>query len=287
MQRNALALIVDYTQARKGNVRPLTLRSQQQVLTQFSGYVENRPPARIRSRDIERWLASISHLAASTRRNRFSVVSGWFKWMLIRHFILHNPCSTVRSPKVPKAVHRALNAEDTARLLAECPDERATLIVILALQLGLRRAEIAGLEIGDINRRSQTVTVTGKGGHQAVLPLTDQATSAVNRYLAASPTTAGPLIRGDRHPRHHVSAEWIGRLVTRLAWNSGIKHARYDGVSTHALRHTAASDVYETTRDVLVVRDLLRQVSLATTQTYVRGLNVEGLRRAIEGRHYG
>ena len=48
----------------------------------------------------------------------------------------------------------------------------------------------------------------------------------------------------------------------------------------------AATDVYEQTDDVLAVRDLLGHQSLATTQVYVRGMNVERLRPAVEGRTY-
>ena len=52
------------------------------------------------------------------------------------------------------------------------------------------------------------------------------------------------------------------------------------------MRHTAATAWYEDTSDVLAVRDLLGHESLATTQRYVRGMNVERLRPAVEGRRY-
>lgn len=48
------------------------------------------------------------------------------------------------------------------------------------------------------------------------------------------------------------------------------------------MRHTFATDTYEATNDVMAVRDLLGHVSLENTQRYVRGMNVERLRAAVE-----
>lgn len=55
-------------------------------------------------------------------------------------------------------------------------------------------------------------------------------------------------------------------------------------MSTHALRHSAATDVYRASRDVMAIRDMLGHQSLATTQGYVKGLDTEALREAMEGR---
>src|SRR5690606_15907415 len=85
---------------------------------------------------------------------------------------------------------------------------------------------------------------------------------------------------------HGVSPRWIGDQFARIAYDAGVKHAPFDGVSAHVMRHTAASDVYERTGDVKLVQDLLGHRSLATTEVYTRGLGIERIREAIEGRDY-
>lgn len=271
-----------------GEITALTARSALQSLAGLCDLHGPRPAAALAPATLEAWLRSMGRLAPATRRTRWSAARVFCRWLVMNGHVGEDPTLRFKAPKVPRAVHRALDGDQAAALLAVCPDERARCVVLLALQLGLRRAEIAGLELGDLSFTGRTLLVRhGKGGHQRLLPLTGQATEAISGYLAAHPAKAGPLIRGDRYPRQGVSPAWVGRLVTDLAWSAGIKAERNDGVSTHALRHTAASDTYVASRDVLVVRDMLGHVSLATTATYVRGLDVDRLRYAMEGRRYG
>jgi site-specific recombinase XerD len=160
-------------------------------------------------------------------------------------------------------------------------------VLVLALHTGLRRAELADLEVGDVDLTARTVFVRhGKGGHARMVPLSIEAGRAVAAYLASEGLCHGPFVRSLREPQEGITPEWLGQLFSDLAYRSGVKVRSRDGVSQHATRHTFATDVYEQTDDVLAVRDLLGHESLATTQIYVRGMNVERLRPAVEGRTY-
>jgi integrase len=129
-------------------------------------------------------------------------------------------------------------------VLEVCADSRERLIVTLGLQLGLRRMEIAALELGDISLRENTLIVRhGKGGHARLLPLTVAARDAVVAYLAEYRISAGPLIRQLRYPERGIGANYVSRMASRLAFEAGVKVAPGDGVSSHSWRHTAASDV--------------------------------------------
>jgi integrase len=271
---------------RIGAITPATATNQRSTLGQFAEVMGRRDVSRIGRTDIERWLQTISHLSPGTRRNRWSTVRLFLAHMVADGKLRRNPCDQIPAPKVPRSRHRSLSHDATTALLAACPDARARCIIILGLQLGLRRAEIAGLEVGDIDWSAQTVEVTGKGGHVRVVPLTAEARRAVDAYLAESPANGGPLIRCDRYPTRPVKPAWVGRLVTAIAYNAGVKLGPRDGVSTHALRHTAATDCYQSSRDVMVVRDMLGHRDLSATATYVRGLDVGRLREQMEGRRY-
>jgi len=282
------SLALDYVSHRQRarEITRDTANKQRDILARFCRGYGRRPVGRLGSADIERWMEAIAELSAGTRRVHWSVLRGFCRWLTQHHHVRRDPMASVPSPRVPRSVYRSLAPSDAGALLRACTCPRDRLIVTLGLQLGLRRAEIAALEVGDVSFSGESVEVRGKGGHHDRLPLTADAMAAIAAYVAERGITAGALIRCDRYPHRGVSPDWIGARVTQLAWDAGIKARAGDGVSTHALRHTAATDVYATSRDVLAVRDLLRHSNLQTTSIYVRGLDIEGLRAVIEGRHY-
>lgn len=90
-----------------------------------------------------------------------------------------------------------------------------------------------------------------------------------------------PAVLGTRLDRHNLSA-----LLTKLMVDAGIKGAGRDGISAHALRHTAASDALDRCHDVRTIQAMLGHSSLATTQIYLRRANLDQMREAMGGRYY-
>lgn len=278
--------VVRYLRHRRPLVAPTTLITERTILIGWSRHMGNRLLANIGQGHIEAWLDSITHLAPRTRRARFTIVRSFLAWCVDERLIARNHADRIPTPKVPRTTHRALNQQQTRALLDACATSRDRLIILLGLQLGLRRAEIAGLTVEDIDWHDRTLLVTGKGGHQRTLWIPDELAEAIEAYLADSPAIHGPLIRGDRYPTRPVAPPWVGRRVTVLCRAAGVKRQAWDGVSTHALRHTAGTDVARSTGgDVVAVRDFLGHASLATSQVYVAGDPLR-LRSAIDGRRY-
>lgn len=281
-------VIIYLDQARRtGQIGLSTAARRRIALFQFAATFGNRPAANLSKADIERWQESTTHLAASTRRLYWSILHLFVKWLVEKGHLRRDVMLGMKPPRVPKAIHRALSEDDAAALLAACIDSRERLIVTLGLQLGIRRAEIAALEVGDVDVTARVIDVNGKGGDQRRLPLTEAAVRVATAYLSEQGLRAGPLIRSRTVPSAGVKPDTVGRLVTVICWRAGIKSRPWDGVGTHSMRHTMASDAYLRTRDVLAVADLLGHASLNNTQRYVRGLDIERLREAAEGRRYG
>lgn len=269
-----------------GIINENTATTQRAQLKRFGSFMGNRHPSTVTRDDVEAYLGSLTGLAAGTRRSYFCVVRVFCDWMANEGYVTVSPCRGLPTPSMPRTVHRALPHDKAVALVRACPDTRARCIVLLSLQLGLRRGEIAGLELGDIDVDAGTVFVTGKGGHQRMVALTCEARRAIDDYLADRDASGGPLIRSSQRPDRGISPTWIGRLVTRIAYAAGIKARPKDGVSLHACRHTAATDVHRGGADLLTIRDFLGHASLSTTQIYVRGMSVDSQRKAIEGRSY-
>lgn len=261
-----------------------TPRQVRCVLHLFAVALHDPHPVCVTKRHILDWLTH-QQVAASTARNRLSMVKAFFDWLIDQEVIRANPCVGIKPPRQPRAVPRALPKDAVAEVLAGAPDARAELIILLMVQEGLRACEVANLERADVDENASTVVVVGKGGHQRMLPLTRETASALRRYLAEHPCGAGPLVRSYQRPKG-LSAGYISNRVAKWMRDAGVKSAPGDGVSGHALRHTAATDVLRVTGgNIRVVQVMLGHQSLATTQRYLRTYPEE-LRTAMEGRSY-
>lgn len=125
----------------------------------------------------------------------------------------------------------------------------------LANELGMRRGEVAQVHpendlVRDLSGWS--LVVHGKGQRQRVLPLPDD--------LAAILRNAGPGYLFPSPEGGHLSAHWVGTLVSR---------ALADGTTMHQLRHLCATEIHNETHDVRLVQTILGHASLATTQRYL------------------
>lgn len=244
-------------------------------------------PSRISRQHVLRWMATTSHLAKSTKRLYYARVKGFCDWLLRRGLLRRDPFLDVPAPKLPRVVHRSLEVEQAQALLVACVHPRDTVVVILGLHVGLRSAEMAALEIGDISLSARTLFVRyGKGGHERLLPLSHEAAVVVGQYVASQALSSGPLIRSLSEPWQGIKAGTVQRIFSRVAWRSGVKVRAGDRVASHSLRHTFATVTHEASGDIVAVSELLGHQSLNTTRRYVRSMSVERLRSAVEHQHY-
>lgn len=268
---------------RRREITTDTARRYRTVALTFAEMYGARPVKNIGRRDVERWIESRQHLAKGTLRNDVNTLRGFLTWLQREKHIARHPMLDIKTPKVPRSVPRALTDAEVRRFWAGLPDLRARAIVILMLGLGLRRAEVLGLQVGDWDRRSMVITVTGKGGHQRQLPLLPVQAGHLDRYLDSIGVTAGPMIRTVDGTRG-ISNCWLGVLVAQWLRDADVKHRPLDGKAAHALRHTAASDIADIETDLRVVQQFLGHQSLATTQVYLRRIGLTRIREAMQAR---
>lgn len=269
-----------------GRIGRTSEMKQRRILYGFAAHCP-QDPSRIRQRDVLRWMRTIRHLAAGTRHGYHATARGFTGWLLRRGVLKKDPFADVPSPRVPQPIHRALDGQQVARLVAACETRREWVLVLLALHTGLRRAELAALEVGDVSLIAKTVSVReGKGGHSRLVPLSEEACRVVADYIAAEGLHAGPLLRSEVNPERGVGPQTVWRDFVRVARRAGVKLRAYDGVATHAARHTCATDTHRATGDVLVVQAILGHAHVSSTQRYVAALDIERLRPGVAGRSY-
>ena len=119
-----------------------------------------------------------------------------------------------------------------------------------------------------------------------MLPVPSEARRTLDAWLTVRGVVSGPMIFSYTRPWAPLNADTISTMLSRWMNAAGIKHRRFDGISGHALRHTAASDTLDRCGDPEAVREMLGHISLTTTQIYLRRAQLGRLREAMEGRSY-
>lgn len=257
-----------YLDARRADLARLTLRAHRYRLESFTEHVGPDTALKaIRPHHIQDWLAA-NTWAPSTARNHLGITRTFFAWCHTNGYTKTNPAATIRGPRQPRALPRELDTEQITRIFAACPDTRAAALVSLIFHEGLRRVELWGLDIGDFDR--EIVCVTGKGGHQRILPLSDQSYTAIHRYLADHPAASGPLFRSYQHPTRRLHPDTIGIIVSRVFTDSGVKEHAHDGRSAHAGRHTFAGAMLDAGADIRTVAAALGHAHVTTTAVYLK-----------------
>lgn len=137
----------------------------------------------------------------------------------------------------------------------------------LACEVGLRRAEVATAHSDGLVRdhNGWAIIVTGKGGKQRVVPLTNDLAAELRRYCKGGFIFPGQI-------DGHLSPDCVGRLISRLM---------PPGWTMHKLRHRFATTGYNGTKDLRAVQEALGHSSIATTQLYT-AINLTNLRAVSE-----
>lgn len=262
-----------------GEFAAVTAKGVRRNLLRFAHHA-NVLPGQLERGHVERFLAS-AQIAPSTRRARFSQVRQLCRWLVAHGYLRSDPMGEMRAPRQPRSVPRAYRREQIGQLLEVCPDGRARLICLLEVQEGLRSCEVARLEVGDVDFYEREVKVRGKGGHQRVLPLSEESWEALSAYLRASPATAGPLVRSYNDPHAGLSAAYVANRVGLWLRLAGVQGGG------HGLRHTMATELLRGGADVRDIQSALGHSMLSSTAIYLPFSDAKRLRAVMGGRRYG
>lgn len=225
-------------------------------------------------RDVHPWLVTGDLLlewfgrhvwATETRRSYRATLRAFYRWAVAAGHVEQNPALALPVVKAAPPSPRPV-PDRIYEAALEAADKRERLMLRLAAEVGLRRAEVAVIHSRDLREDLDgwSLVVHGKGSKDRTLPLP---TSIAVTLLALPEGFAFPgAVDGHLSPRH------VGILVSRLL---------PEGWTMHKLRHRFASRAYAVDRDVFTVQDLLGHASPATTRAYV-ALPRDSLRKTVE-----
>jgi len=174
---------------------------------------------------------------------------------------------------------QGISGADAKALLDSC-DRRSSVgrrdyaVILTLLRLGLRRGEVAGLRLDDMDWAAGEVVVCGKGGRQDRLPLPAEVGEAIASYLRRGRPRSDhrELFLGARAPFGPIAAGTVASTVRRACWRAGIAE-----VGPHRLRHTMACEMVAAEVPLVEIAQVLRHRSLQSTAIYAR-VDLEQLR---------
>lgn len=234
---------------------------------------------RVEQADRADLLASLSHRVAAGARPRstarlLSSLRRFYRNLLRDGRRADDPTARIDSPKLGRPLPDTLSETDVETLLS-APDtetdlglrDRAMLELIYAT--GLRVSELVGLRVDQVNLRHGVVRTLGKGSKERLVPLGEEASAWVERYLAG----ARPALLAGRGVCDDLFVTRRGAAMTRQAfWHLIRRYASQAGIrkhlSPHTLRHAFATHLLNHGADLRVVQMLLGHSDLSTTQIY-------------------
>ena len=225
-------------------------------------------------------------LSPRSVQRRLSAVRGFFNYLLRERIVTSNPAVEIRAPKAARRLPGTLDVDQLNQLL-DIPAEdalavRDKAIMELFYSSGLRLDELVGLDVGQLDLPDRTVRVLGKGRKTRVVPVGRKAIEALRLWLRERVSLADL----------EDPALFVGRNGARLkhrAIQLRIAYwARRKGlpahVHPHLFRHSFATHLLESSKDLRGVQELLGHADISTTQIYTH-LDFAHLARTYDASH--
>jgi integrase/recombinase XerC len=266
-----------------------TLSAYSRDLTAFLQFMHSRLGKKLSLADLSAlqradyraWLASrqAQGLMASSMARALSVLRSFNKHLMRCEKRYSAVLSTVRSPRMPRSVPKALTEKEAADAIATVAQlsttvwagKRDAALLMLLYGCGLRLTEALALNQGDIpdvrTDEVPTLLIRGKRDKERVVPILPAVVDAIGDYLAASPykrSVRAPLFRSRRGRGGRLGARQVQLRLKRLRRLLGLP----ESTTPHALRHSFATHLLGAGADLRAIQELLGHASISTTQRY-------------------
>jgi integrase/recombinase XerD len=195
----------------------------------------------------------------------YMAIRSFCRYLRITRVIVEDICLEVSAPMFKQKAPYVPNLCEIEALLAT-PDlntlagRRDKAILELLYSSGLRASELCELEVKDVLGLQITVRC-GKRGKTRTIPMTQEASNAIARYMQDRGTQQGALFQTIMGKR--IRRQLLCKMVGTYARKAGI-----EGITTHTLRHACATHLLDQGADLRLIQEVLGHSSIASTQRY-------------------
>ncbi len=222
--------------------------------------------------------------STASRARKIASLRSYFKFLTVKkNFLEENPIAELESIKIKKSNPKNLTVDDSLALLSVISGKNAIrdyCIITLFLNCGLRLSELVSINIIDV--RNDTLIITGKGNKERTVYLNDACMNAIKNYMEIRKEiktdvfNEQALFLSSRNKR--ISRRMVQQVVENNITKLGLDPRKY---TTHKLRHTAATLMYQSGVDIRALQEILGHEHLSTTEIYTHVDN-EQIREAAE-----
>ena len=312
---------IDYLRFEK-RFSPHTIQAYKHDLDQFTSYLYSQyQVSALSTADhimIRSWSVSLleQHLASRSVNRKLSTLKSFYHFCLRIGEIDSNPTLKVISPRVSKHLPVFIEKEKLEKLFngadfgAGFESLRDRLMIMMLYATGMRRAELIGIRISDIEFTKSTLKVLGKRNKERIIPLGSYLCNQIDIYIKerniiidqtscstvlseSSPQSKENFLNAERKPGqnnndflfvssvgHKLDARQVYAIVHRyLSLVSS-----QSKLSPHVLRHTFATHMLNEGADLNAIKELLGHTSLAATQVYTHN-TIEKLKLIYKQAH--
>ncbi len=286
---------------------PATVRDYEAILARMSLTLADRELIEVSIDDLREVIDLWAMQTPRTRQKVTSVVRAFWSWAEEQGHIAISPAARIRRPRAERKVARVLPMDANPRLLTAARAPRDRLGLFCLLELGLRRAELAGIQFRDFDAQRGWLRVMGKGRKERVLPLRGPILAELRLTLAADLPHVGRPPEGDDYllypirtlaagkgsegqlkrsyaasPKDAPSAQSIHRWWYRHAQAAGLVGPGVtSGMNMHQARHTFAMELRRVA-GIDAASHALGHSDLSTTLSIYGHRNDADLERAME-----
>ena len=248
-------------------------------------------------RDFAQQLVTNKLMVATSVARTLAAVRGLHKFLLFEGIVETDVAATVKPPKAPRRLPKAISIQEVERLLRASgpePDDvsgatdlirvRDRAILELLYATGARVSEVVNIDLDDLID-PEIIRLFGKGSKERIVPVGRYAQAALQAYLVRVRPSLAMLSKGTpalflNQRGSRLSRQSIWQIISAAASNAKLEHE----VSPHTFRHSFATHLLEGGADVRVVQELLGHASVATTQIYTL-VTVDALREIYATAH--
>ncbi len=216
-----------------------------------------------------------SDLAPASVARKASALRQFFGFAVDEGWRSDDPSGALPKPQTRRPLPKIMSHDQVNALFERAEEEAETgkpaslrqlTLIELLYGSGLRASELVSLPISSVPRDAPLLTVMGKGGQARMLPISQRASEAIEKWgnvRATMPQSA--FLFPSRGKSGHLTRVRLFQMLKDLAARAGIDPA---GVSPHVLRHAFATHLLEGGADLRVLQTLLGHADIATTQIY-------------------
>ncbi len=270
-----------------------TIAAYGKDLTDLNGFLSARgiDIRKATRTDLEEYLHSIvkAGLSAKTQGRRLSALREFYRYLYSEDLIKKNPADYLQSPKIGQSLPKYLTEDEVKRLIdkADENDVRMKTMLEVLYASGMRVSELVGLTVLAVTKDNKTITITGKGNKERIVPLNEPAAVALEDWISLHRDNS--LNKGRESKwlfpssgkEGHLTRDGFFKALKKIALAANIDSER---VSPHVLRHSFASHLVAHDADLRSVQKMLGHADIATTQIYTHILQ-DRLKKTVENSH--